>query len=134
MDTPTSPPAGPVIPVGLATKLGVVFSVLAAVAAAVLGVLEGDQTPETITLLVAALGAAYKVMDGRYNQATAAVGTDPEVLPDEDDDLDFDVPSEEELKGQFIEDAPVDDAPEGAVSGKAGEIDSLDDATGQGRR
>lgn len=59
------------IPKGFATKLGTVVAAIAAVCAAVTPVLDGDQTPEVITLLAVAGAAVFKVLDGRYKQATA---------------------------------------------------------------
>lgn len=63
------------IPVGIATKLGTVAGAAAAVAAIVTAVLEGDHTPETLGALAAAVLAFWKVMDGRYKQATARRAT-----------------------------------------------------------
>lgn len=61
------------IEVGYATKLGTLAGAAAAVAALVAAVVDGDHTPETLGALAAAAIAFYKVMDGRYRQAAAAV-------------------------------------------------------------
>jgi hypothetical protein len=59
------------IPVGLATKLGTLVAAISAVCAAILPLLDGDQTPEVIAVLAAGGAALYKVLDGRYQQAAA---------------------------------------------------------------
>lgn len=118
----------PVIPIGLATKLGIGFAIIAEVAAALVVVLEGTDEPTAIALIIAGALAAVRVIDGRMKQASAAIAVHPvqdDLMGLEDDedleaDVDFGVPpSEEELGEAFPEDAPVD-APEGGVGGKPG--------------
>lgn len=96
----------PDIPVGFATKLGVIVSGLFGIAALVSAIINGDHTEETIAALAAAVVALYKVLDGRYNQATAvaetATPTDVVVTNVAADDI----PSDAELAAEFEGDAP----------------------------
>lgn len=64
----------PQIPVGIATKLGVIASSLAAIFALVATILEGDHSTETIGALIAAALPLYAVIRGRMEQATAHAG------------------------------------------------------------
>lgn len=61
----------PAIPVGLATKLGVLFAALSGSAALVAAILKGDHRPETIAALLTAAAPIYAVIKGRMEQATA---------------------------------------------------------------
>lgn len=91
----------PDIPVGFTTKLGLIVAGVSGVAALVSAIIAGDHTEETIGALVAAVIALYKVLDGRYNQATAAVVTAPPV-----DVVVQDIPSDAALAAEFEGDAP----------------------------
>jgi hypothetical protein len=73
-DTPESPPAQPIIPIGFGTKLGLATSAIAGIVALVAAVLDGDHSTETLVALVLAVVAAVRTVDGRMNQATAALG------------------------------------------------------------
>lgn len=70
-NTPEAPPAPPVIPVGLGTKLGTLGTALLAVVAAGTAVLNGDHTIETITALAGAVAVLVTTIEGRYRQAAA---------------------------------------------------------------
>jgi hypothetical protein len=61
-------------PVGLATKLGLAAAVLLGAAGAVTAFIDGDHTPETITLIATAVASAISVIIGRSNQAAAIYG------------------------------------------------------------
>lgn len=65
----------PQIPVGLATKAGLIASSLAAIFALVAAILEGDHSTETIGALIAAAAPLYAVIKGRMDQATATIAT-----------------------------------------------------------
>lgn len=70
-DTPTSPPAQPVVPVGLGTQVGLAAAA-AQFAACVLTVfLDGDHSQETILTLVTATVTLVTVLVGRFAQAYA---------------------------------------------------------------
>lgn len=71
VDLPNSPPAAPVIPVGLGTKLGTSGVAVLSVLALTTAVLKGDHSTETLVLLVSAVGVLIRVIDGRYKQAAA---------------------------------------------------------------
>jgi len=83
----------PQVPVGLSTKVGLIATALAALAAAVAAVIDGDHTPETIAALVTAGLTLYGVIRSRGEQAAALysrqepLGAD--VLRDPDDDRDL---------------------------------------------
>lgn len=97
----------PDIPVGFATKLGVIVSALFGVATIVTAIMNGDHTEETIAALAAAVLTLYKVLDGRYNQATAqvttAIPTDVVVTNVNGAEA---VPSEADLANDFQGEAP----------------------------
>src|SRR5215207_3405472 len=61
-------------PVGLATKLGLVAITLLGAAGAIAAFLDGDHTPETITLIAGAVATAISVIVGRSQQAAAIYG------------------------------------------------------------
>lgn len=65
------------IPVGLGTKLGIGTGVIGTFIAALTAVLHGDHTPVTITALVIAALAVIRTIDGRMQQATAALKDAP---------------------------------------------------------
>lgn len=67
----------PKIPVGLATKLGLIGTAVAACGAAVLIVLGGDYSEEAITALVVAGVQLYAVIKGRMDQASAQLTGQP---------------------------------------------------------
>lgn len=76
--TPVQPPL-PVdpqftIPVGLATRLGLLATALMGVLSAGTTVLNGDHKTETIGLLAGAVITFVQVLAGRYNQAAAIHG------------------------------------------------------------
>jgi len=80
-DLPPFPlPAGGKIPAGLATYIMLGASAVAAVVAAVLGVLEGADTPTVWVLIVAVAGALIRWNDGRMAQAAARVSTPATVV------------------------------------------------------
>jgi len=81
MDTPSSPPAGPVIPRGLATNVGLIAGALAAIAAGVAAIIEGDHTPETLGALLTAGALLYGVIRGWMDQAAAALARPPASTP-----------------------------------------------------
>jgi hypothetical protein len=70
--TPESPPVGPVVPVGLATRLGQIVSAIFGLIALVTAVLNGDHSQETITSLVLMTVTVVTLMGGRYLQAAMA--------------------------------------------------------------
>lgn len=66
----------PDVPVGLGSKLGIGGGFLAAVAAALVSLLDGDQTTESTGLVGFAAVLLYAVIRGRMDQsAAAAAGT-----------------------------------------------------------
>lgn len=71
-DVPTSPPVPPIIPVGLGTKLGVIVGAVAALCAALMPLLNGDQSTEVLGALAVAAVNFYAVVRGRMDQAAAA--------------------------------------------------------------
>lgn len=77
---PESPPVPPVIPVGLATKIGYVVGAGFAAVAAVTTVLDGDLTPETVTSMILSVLTFITLMGGRYFQAGKLYGTAPVVV------------------------------------------------------
>lgn len=71
----------PNIPIGFATKIGVVAAFLLGIVALAVGLAADGATPETISALAGAVALLYKVMDGRYNQAV--VQATEKAVPDE---------------------------------------------------
>lgn len=71
----------PTIPVGLATKLGVLTAALSAMFAAGAALAHGDHQPETIAGLIAAAVTVYGVVRGRSDQAAAALASSGTTLP-----------------------------------------------------
>jgi hypothetical protein len=61
-------------PVGLATKVGLAVAVLLGAAGAVTAFIDGDHSPETVTLIAAAVASAISVVVGRSQQAAAIYG------------------------------------------------------------
>jgi len=59
----------PQIPVGLGTKLGVVFASLASIAALVSAIIEGDHSEETIGAAVIAAASLWATISSRGGQA-----------------------------------------------------------------
>lgn len=80
--TPTSPPAPPVVPVGLSTQVGLVVAAILGLIAGVTSFLEGDHTEETVTLIAGSVVVLYGVIKGRMDQAAAAFSNPnrPELL------------------------------------------------------
>lgn len=72
VDTPTSPPASPVIPVGLATRIQAVVGSLFFLIALISAVAKGDHSEQTITALVLAALSFFVLAGGRYAQAALA--------------------------------------------------------------
>lgn len=70
-DTPSAPPAQPVIPLGFASKLGVYSTAALSIVALVTAVLDGDHTPETLVALAAAVITLATTLWGRFMQAYA---------------------------------------------------------------
>jgi len=68
--------------------------------------LNGDHSDTTIATLAGMVLAIYKVMDGRYNQATAAVTAAPVVFGPT-------APTEEELTATYPGDPPPPIQPSG---------------------
>ena len=67
------------IPVGLATQLGGLGTLVLAVVALVTAVLNGDHTPETISALAGAVIILATTVIGRMNQAAAVYRANPTV-------------------------------------------------------
>lgn len=99
LNPPDAPPAGPVIPEGLATKLGKLLIAAFAVTALVTAVLDGDHTPETLMALGGSIATAITLILGRSAQAYAIYRDAPAVGAQS-------APSEEELVEDFPEDPP----------------------------
>lgn len=72
-DTPTAPPAAPVIPVGLGTLVGLGAGTGQWVAAILAAVLDGDHSITTITLIVTGAATVITTLAGRFAQAHAAI-------------------------------------------------------------
>lgn len=67
------------IPVGLATKLGAALAAILGAATVIQAFLAGDQSDTTIATLAGLVVTVYKIMDGRYQQATAATAVTADV-------------------------------------------------------
>jgi hypothetical protein len=122
LSPPDSPLKGPVIPEGLATKIGK-FGAPLTLILAVLADQTGINFDQTTTFgFFGALALALMTMAGRYAQATAALRDSPspaqevEAGADDlyaDEALLPDPPSEEELKAQHPEeDVTMSDVPD----------------------
>lgn len=72
-DTPTAPPAAPVIPVGLGTFVGLGAGTGQWVAAILAAVLNGDHSITTITLILTGAATVITTLAGRFAQAHAAI-------------------------------------------------------------
>lgn len=138
LNTPTSPPVGPVVPVGLATKLGLYGTVILGLVAALVPLLPSADATESKFFAALSAGVAGLTIIGRMLQSAAAfmgsagAGFAGTVDPLDADDVDDEVidgpsaaPTEEELKAAYAEDAPVDAPP--TVGGKAGEVPPVHD-------
>jgi len=128
MNPPDSPPHVPVIPEGLATKLGK-YGAPAVLLLSLLADQTGVNFDQTSLFgFLGALALALATMGGRYWQAAAALRDAPSPVQTvelgSDDLLDDDVtgpPPHSELEAAYPgEDAGMDDVPEGAVGGKPG--------------
>jgi hypothetical protein len=135
----TTPP----VSVGLATKLGVLFSAIATCAALVAAIAKGDHTPETLGALAAAVAPIYAVIKGRMDQAQALSYVTPaeKVAPK------FTTTEIKGAMGNFL-DLPASDAdpalddpahpddepeiPEAALEGRSKGSERLEDHTGLG--
>lgn len=85
IDEPQSPPAPPVIPVGIATKVGYALGLVASLASALVLALEGlpsDASEATVlvTLIAAAAASIIRVNDGRMKQAATAIAAQPQTV------------------------------------------------------
>jgi hypothetical protein len=78
-DTPTSPPAPPVIPIGLGTSTGLGTAAALFVGGVVSLFIDGDHTPETIMSFAAATVTLVTVLAGRFAQAYALYRDAPSV-------------------------------------------------------
>lgn len=109
------------IPVGLATKLGAAIAAILGAATIIQAFLDGDHSDTTIATLAGLVLTVYKIMDGRYNQATAVIASDAVaavVDASGDDDMPDAgaVPDDASLRNQFGSDVPFSGAiPEGAT-------------------
>jgi hypothetical protein len=121
---PDSPPAQPVIPEGLATKLGKYGALVTAVLAAAAGIFDVELNTETLAAFGGSLLLLVTTMAGRFAQAAALYRDSPkdvlETLVDyadnfEDTIEDKSPPTEEELKQDFPEDAPEDEVTSSAL-------------------
>lgn len=75
--TPEAPPATPVIPVGLGTKLGALGTSVLGLAALVSAFLGGDHSAETVGALVSASIVLIATIAGRFAQAYAIYRNKP---------------------------------------------------------
>ena len=128
IDTPESPPVGPVIPKGWATRGAELIVPLLAIIAGISAVLEGDHSEVTLTTIGGAIATFITVAFGRQMQAAAAYrdAPSPRQMDDFSGELDlveaFEVP--EMPEGEYDEAAEVEKLaelrPEGAIEGKPG--------------
>jgi hypothetical protein len=83
MNTQTPPAVyvPPSVPVGLATKLGVLTAALASIFAGVADIADGDHQPETVAGLLAAALTVYGVVRGRSDQSAALLAGAGASLP-----------------------------------------------------
>lgn len=77
LNPPDSPPAGPVITEGLATKGMKLIVPLLAIVAGISAVLEGDHSDVTITALAGAIATFISIAFGRQLQSAAALRDAP---------------------------------------------------------
>jgi hypothetical protein len=120
VDPPDSPPQAPVIPEGLATKLGKYGALVAAVLAALAGVFDVELNTETLAAFVGSIVLLVTTMWGRFKQAEAIYRDAPspfQVVTDYaasggfdefEDFIEEKAPGEEDLKETFPEDPPQD--------------------------
>jgi len=96
IDTPDSPPAGPVIPRGYATKLGELTAAIALIAASAAAIFDIDVDVAELVPIIGAFVTIITVIAGRMAQAAAAEQAArgqaiPDTLeagdPDDDEDL-----------------------------------------------
>jgi len=74
------------IEVGLSTKLGLALATVLGSATVIQAFLDGDHSDTTIATLAGLVLAVYKIMDGRYNQATASAANVSPTSTDTDRD------------------------------------------------
>lgn len=112
-----SPPEAPVIPEGLATKLGKYGALVAAILAALAGVFDVELNTETLAAFAGSIVLLVTTMAGRYAQAAAIYRDSPRQIvdelieyADEFEDLveDEKAPGEPDLVAEFPEDPPAD--------------------------
>lgn len=116
--TPESPPAAPVVPVGLATNLGIAGTVVLALATALAGVLPGDARAGHYATLAVVVAVATII--GRMLQAAAAMlgaKVQPAAGATTDDTVDKDEPvlTDEDLAGAHRDDPLAHSANESAA-------------------
>jgi hypothetical protein len=70
---PDSPPAAPVIPVGLGTKAGLLMTAVLGVVAVLAAISNGDHSDETIAGLAGSVWVLSVTIGGRMAQAAAAL-------------------------------------------------------------
>lgn len=106
----------PSIPVGLATKLGLLAAALSSAFAAVTAILNGDHTPETITALLVAGASVYAVVSGRMAQAAAQLAPPAPTVniapPTETVALTAIPAKRYDLASPLLDDPAMDDEPE----------------------
>lgn len=116
-DTPTSPPAPPVIPIGLGTATGLGVAAAAFVGGIVSVFVNGDHTPETIMAFATATVTLVTVLAGRFAQAYALYRDAPSSVRGVTNILGSVgslLPTDEEI-AEF-EAASADETPEGPAS------------------
>lgn len=122
VNPPDSPPAGPVIPAGLGTKLGVLGTGILGIVAALGPLLDGFGSNDSRVFATLAAGLAAVTVFGRMLQSAAALLNSGQAQDWVDDvwepDAPTDAPSEGALAAQYPEDAPLDRV---SGPGKAGE-------------
>jgi hypothetical protein len=118
----TTPP----VSVGLATKLGVLFSAIATCAALIAAIAKGDHTPETLGALAAAVAPIYAVIKGRMDQAQALAYHAP-VASQEGDTVDADPALDDPAHPD-----QEPEIPEAALEGRSKGSERLEDHTGLG--
>jgi hypothetical protein len=125
LNPPDSPPKAPVIPEGLATKLGKYGALVAAILAALAGIFDVELNAETLAAFAGSILLLVTTMAGRFAQAYAQYRDAPSPfqivtdLIENDGDLDeFEdfieerAPDEGELKQDFPEDPPPQNVPD----------------------
>lgn len=126
VNPPDSPPASPVIPEGLATKLGKYGALLAIVIGVLAEVFDVEVNAETFAAFGGSVLLLATTMAGRFAQAYAlyrdapfqAIGDlfDAGGFDEFEDYVETEVPSESVLKSTFPEDPPEDPAPRASNS------------------